>query len=148
MVFGVVDESERADTSGFETKVAHHPFGRSKREFAGRFETLRDEDILEPMLDVVNRQIVVAGETDEVMLVALVVAHEDVLTMHTPVVVPPTLGFLDGLALGVIVSRERDVMFVQIAEDFFLPLGNDFVIHIKVVLTFLDNLPKYRCTLS
>ena len=27
MTFGIVDESERADTTGFQAEIAHHPFG-------------------------------------------------------------------------------------------------------------------------
>ena len=89
------------------------------------------------MLDVMNRQIIVAGEADEVMLVAFVIAHEDVLAMHTPVVMPPPFGFLDGFSFGVIVGRERDVVFVQIAQNFFLPIGYDLVvIHLSHVVDF------------
>jgi hypothetical protein len=66
------------------------------------------------MLDVVNRQIVVAGEAYEVMLVTFVIAHEDVFAMNTPVVMPPTFGFFDGLAFGVIVGRERNMAVGQV----------------------------------
>ena len=27
VTFGIVDESERADTTGFQAEIAHHPFG-------------------------------------------------------------------------------------------------------------------------
>ena len=81
------------------------------------------------MLYVMNRQVFVARETDEVMPVALVIAHEDILAMHRPVVVPPTLRFLDGLAFGVVVGREGDVMVLQIPQHFLLPLGNNLVLH-------------------
>lgn len=104
MVLRIINESERTDTSGFQTKVLHHPFRRGEREFSRSLETLRNQHIFEPMLDVMNRQIIVAGEADEVMLVAFVIAHEDVLAMHTPIVMPPPFGFLDGLAFGVIVG--------------------------------------------
>lgn len=130
MVVGVVDESEGADRAGFETEVTHHPFGRGEREFAGGFETMRDNDILEPMLDVMDCEIVVAREADEVVLVAFVVAHEDVFAMDGTIIVPPTFRLLDGLALGVIVGRERNVVFVQIAEDALLTVGNNLVVHI------------------
>ena len=89
---------------------------------------MRDEHILEPMLDVVYRQIVVALEADEVVLVALVVAHEYVLAMHAPVVVPPALGFLNRLAFRVIVGREGDVMFAQIAQHALLTFGYYLVV--------------------
>ena len=128
VVLGVVDESERTDAAGFETKIAHHPLRRGKGQFAGCLHALRDENILEPVLNVMNRQIVVAMEADEVVLVALVVAHEYVLAMHAPVVVPPALGFLYRLAFRVIVGREGDVMFAQIAQHALLTFGYYFVI--------------------
>lgn len=146
MVVGVVDETEGADRAGFETEVTHHPFGRGEREFAGGFETLRDKDILEPMLDVMDREIVVAREADEVVLVAFVVAHEDVFAMDGTIIVPPTFRLLDGLALGVIVGRERNVVFVQIAEDALLTVGNTLVVHITVDLIGLGSLGGCRCT--
>jgi hypothetical protein len=64
------------------------------------------------------------------MLVALVVAHENVLAMHTAVIMPPTLRLLDGLSLGVIVSGVGDVVLVKITEHLFLPFGdNEIVVH-------------------
>lgn len=27
VTFGIIDESERADTTGFQAEIAHHPFG-------------------------------------------------------------------------------------------------------------------------
>ena len=136
MMVGIVDQPERTDTSGFKSQVSHHPLERSKREFAGRFESLRDEDILEPMLDIMNRQIVVTGETDEVMLIALMIAHEDIFAMNGTIVMPPPFGFLYSLSFGMIIGREGDMMFVQIAQDALLAIGYDFVvIHIfKIVV--------------
>ena len=128
MVIDVVDKSERTDTARFQAKVLHHSFGRRKREFTGGLETLRDKNILEPMLDIVNRQIVVTRKADQVMLVTLVIAHEDVLAMHTPVIVPPPLRLLDGLALRVIVGRKRNAVFVQIAQDALLSIGYYLVV--------------------
>ena len=89
------------------------------------------------MFDVMNRQIVVARETDEVVLVTLVIAHEDVLAMHTPVVVPPPFGFLDGFAFRVIVRRERNPVFLQIPQNLLLPFRNYLVvIHISHVVDY------------
>lgn len=88
--------------------------------------SLRDENVFEPVLDVVNRQIVVAGKADEVVLVAFVITHEDILTMHAAVIVPPTFCLLDGFAFGMIVGGERNVVFSEIAQDFFLSFGYDF----------------------
>ena len=87
------------------------------------------------MLDVMNRQIVVARETNQVMLVTLVIAHENVLAMYTPVVVPPPFGFLNRLAFRVIVGREGNVVFVQIAQHAFLSIRYDLVvIHLSHVV--------------
>ena len=133
MVVGVVNKPERADRTRFQAQISHHPFGRSKRQFAGGFLALRDEDLLQPMLYVMNRQVFVARETDEVMLVALVIAHEDILAMHRPVVVPPTLRLLDGLAFGVVIGREGDVMVLQIPQHFLLPLGKNLVLHNRFI---------------
>ena len=71
----------------------------------------------------------VAMEAYKVMAVTLMIAHEDILAMHRPVVVPPTLRFLDGLAFGVVIGREGDVMVLQIQQHFLLPLGNNLEIH-------------------
>ena len=79
------------------------------------------------MLYVMYRQIVIAGETDEVMLVALVVAHEDVLAMHTPVVLPPPLRLLNGPALRMVVRRERYSVLLQVPKHFRLTFGYDVV---------------------
>ena len=88
--------------------------------------SLRDENFFKPMLNVVNRQIVVAGKADEIVLIALVIAHEDILTMHASIIVPPTFCLLDGFAFGMIVGGERNVVFSEIAQDFFLSFGYDF----------------------
>ena len=40
MMVSIIDESERTDRTGFESQIAHHPFGRSKRQFAGCFLAL------------------------------------------------------------------------------------------------------------
>ena len=137
MVIGVIDQSKRTDTTRFQTKVLHHPFGRSKRQFAGSLEALRDKDVLQPMLDIVNCQIIVTREANQVMLVTLVVAHEDVLAMHTPVVVPPPLRLLNRLAFRVIVGRKWDIVFVQIAQHAFLSIRYDLVvIHLSHVVDY------------
>lgn len=66
--------------------------------------------LFEAMLQVVDVQIVVAIEADEVMLITLVVAQKDVFTMHTTVILPPSLGFLDGFAFWMCIAREWDIM--------------------------------------
>ena len=67
MMLRIVNQSKRTDATGFKTQITHHPFGRSKRQFAGGFLALGDENLLQPMLYVMNRQVFVARETDEVM---------------------------------------------------------------------------------
>ena len=99
MMLRIVNQSRRTDTTGFESQITHHPLRRSERQFTGRFMALRHQHVLQPMLDVMYRQIIVAWKTDQVMLIALVVAHENVLTMHAPVVVPPSLRLLYRLPL-------------------------------------------------
>ena len=55
-----------------------------------------------------------AVKADEVVLRPFVVAHEDVLAMHTAIVLPPALGLLDGLALGVVVALKRYLMLGEV----------------------------------
>ena len=64
-------------------------------------------------------QVVVAVEAYQVVLVSLVVAHEDVLAVHAAVILPPALSFLDGLALGMVVAGEGDIVLLQEIENFF-----------------------------
>ena len=59
-------------------------------------------------------------EAYKVMLVAFVVAQEDVLAMYASVILPPSLCFLYGLALWMVVTSEWNVMLVEIVQyDFF-----------------------------
>ena len=111
MVVRIVDKTERADAAWFESEVLEHAFGAGKGEFARGVLACGKERSFEALLKVMNSQVVVAVKAYEVVLRALVVAHEDVLAMNTAVVLPPTLGLLDGLALGVVVAGERDVVF-------------------------------------
>ena len=110
MMIGIIDESKRTDRTGFKPQIAHHPFGRSKRQFAGSFLALRDENILEPVLNIMDGEIVIARETDEVMLVHFMIAHEDVFAMNRAIVMPPPLGLLNRFSLRVIIRSERDMM--------------------------------------
>ena len=65
-------------------------------------------------------EVVVAMEADEVVLIAFVVAHEDVLAVYGTIVAPPTLRFLDGFALWMLVASERYVVLFEIREHLFL----------------------------
>ena len=110
MVILIIDKTKRADTTRFESEVLEHAFGASEREFAWGVFACGKERSFEALLEVVDSQVMVAVKTDEVMLCTLVVAHEDVLAMHTAVVLPPTLGLLDGLAFGMVVAFKRYLM--------------------------------------
>ena len=110
MVLGVIDESEWTDAAWFQAQVAHHTLGTGKRQLAGGRLSRGLQGGFETLLKVVDSQVVVAMEADEVVPVALVVAHEDVLAMHTAVIVPPTLRLLDGLALGVVVYSTLSII--------------------------------------
>jgi len=123
VVLCVVDEAEGRDAARLEPQILHHALGRGKGEFAARGLALGLQGGFEASLQVVDVEVMVAMEADEVVLVALVVAHEDVLAVHGAVVLPPAFGLLDGLALGVLVAGEWDMVCLQVAEDRLGPLG-------------------------
>ena len=110
MVFGIVDESKWRDAARFEPQMAHHALRRGETEFARSGFPCCLQLLFEAMLQVVDVQIVVAIEADEVMLITLVVAQEDVFAVHTTVILPPSLGFFDGFAFGMSIAREWDIM--------------------------------------
>ena len=111
MVVRIIDKTERADTTGFESEVLEHTFGAGKGEFARGVLACGEERSFEAVLQVVDCQVMVAVKADEVVLRTLVIAHEDVLAMHATIVLPPAFGLLDGLAFGVVVAGVRDVVF-------------------------------------
>ena len=80
------------------------------------------------MFDVMNSEVVVARETDEIVLVTFVVAHEDVLAMDAAIIPPPTFGFLDGLTFWVVVGGEGYVVLREIAKHPLLAVGDNFEI--------------------
>jgi len=120
----VVDESEGRNAAGLEPQILHHAFRRSKRELAARGFPLRQESLLQPRFEVVDVEVVVAMEADEIVLVALMVAHEDVFAVDRAVVPPPTLGLLDGLALGMVVAGEGNIVFPEVVQYGILSLGS------------------------
>ena len=71
------------------------------------------------MLQVVNVQVVVAIEANQIMLVSLVVAEEQVLAMHRPVVLPPLLRLGNSLALGMMIDGIRNIVSVEKVENGF-----------------------------
>jgi hypothetical protein len=120
MMLRVVDEAERRNAARFESQVFHHAFRRSEGELSARWLALCLKCSLQPSLKVVDVEVVVAMEADEIVLIALVVAHEDVFAMHRAIVVPPALGFLYGLAFRMLVTREGNVVLPKETENFFL----------------------------
>ena len=131
----VIDKSEGRYTAGLKSQVFHHAFRGGERQLAARGLALCLQCLLQSCFQVVDVQVVVAVETDEVVLVALMVAHEDVLAMNRTVVFPPTLGFLDGLALRVIITGKGNVVFPKVFEHSVLPLCRH-VVHVFVSVTF------------
>ena len=121
MMLTVVDESEGRDAARFEPKVLHHAFWRSERELSTRGFPLRLKCRFESNLEVVNVQIMVTMEADEVVLVAFMVSHEDVLAVNGSVLAPLTFRLFDCLALRMLVTREWYVVFPKKRENFFLP---------------------------
>jgi hypothetical protein len=59
-------------------------------------------------------------EANQVVLIAFVVAHEDVLAVHRTIILPPPLSLLNGFALRVVVTSEGNVVLSQVSEDSFL----------------------------
>ena len=123
MMFLVVDESKRTNTSWFQTQIAHHAFGTSKREFSWGFLSRCHQRSFEALLQIVDSQVVFAVKADEIMLRTLVIAHEDVLAVHTTIVFPPTFRLLDGFAFGVVVAREWNLMLVEVYDHALLAFG-------------------------
>ena len=114
VMFRVVDQSEGTDAARLQTEVAHHPFRRGERQFARGVLPACHQCLFQPVLEVVDGEVVVAVKTDEVVLVAFVVAHKDVLAVNAAVVAPPAFGFLDGLAFGVVVAFVGDAVPVKV----------------------------------
>ena len=118
VMFCIVDKAEGRDAARLEPKILHHTLGRSKGELAGRVLSLCQEGSLKTRLEVVDVVVVVAVEANEVVLIALVVAHEDILAVHRAIVLPPAFSLLDGLALGVFVAGEWYVVCLEEVKDF------------------------------
>ena len=74
------------------------------------------------MFQVMNSKVVIAWKTYQIMLVTFVITHEDILAMHTAVVMPPTLGFLNRFTLRMIIGGERYVKVCQIGQYGLLPI--------------------------
>ena len=120
MVLLIVDQSKWTDTTRFKTKVLEHTFWRCKRKFSWGVLARCKERCLESLLQVVNSKVVIAMEANKIVLITFVITHEDILAMHAAIIFPPTLRLLDGLAFGMVVAGEWDMVFSEITEYFFL----------------------------
>ena len=61
-----------------------------------------------------NIKVMVAVETNQVMLVPFMIAQKYVLAMYGTVIVPPLLGFLNGFTFRMMINTIFDVMGIQI----------------------------------
>ena len=86
MVLGVVDESEGGHGTGLHAEVFHQARFRGEAQLA----------LMQLLFDVVDVHVLVAIEADQIMLVALVVAEEEVLAVLGIVPCPVLFGNLDG----------------------------------------------------
>ena len=50
---------------------------------------------------------IVAMEADQIMLIAFVIAHEDILTMYATIVLPPAFSLFNGLTFGMVIAGKR-----------------------------------------
>jgi hypothetical protein len=114
MVILIIDKTKRADTTGFESEVFEHTLGASKREFARGVLACGEKCSFKALLQVVDSQVMLAVKAYEVVLRTLVIAHEDILAMHTTIVLPPAFGLLDGLTLRVVVAFKRYLMLSEV----------------------------------
>ena len=103
VVFRVVDESERRYRTGFHAEVFHQSLLRGEAQFA----------LVQLFLDVVDVHILIAVETDQIVLVALMVAEEEVFAMFGIVSGPILFGNFDGRGGRMLQIFVRDVQFVQ-----------------------------------
>ncbi len=103
VVFRVVDESERRYRTGFHAEVFHQSLLRGEAQFA----------LVQLFLDVVDVHILIAVEADQIVLVALMVAEEEVLAVFRVVSGPILFGNFDGRGGRMLQIFVWDVQFVQ-----------------------------------
>lgn len=116
---GVVDEAKGRHTAGKQAQKALHALGRGKRKFAARGQALPEERGPERGFKMVDVEGEMGGKANQIVAIALVVAEKQVFAMHAPVVAPPAAGLFDGVAFGVVVKGEGDVMGVEVVDDNF-----------------------------
>ena len=103
VVFGVVDESERRYGTGHHAQILHQPLLGGKAQFA----------LVQLFFDVVDVHVLVAIEADQIVLVALVVAEEEVLAVFGIVSRPVLLCNFDGRRRRVLQVFVRYVQLIQ-----------------------------------
>ena len=103
MVVGVVDEGEGGDGAGCDTEVTLQAAFGGEGEFA----------LVEAMLDGMDVHRAVAGEDDEVVLVALMIAEEEALTEVNVAVTEDFAGYIEGGEWGMLDVVEGDVETAQ-----------------------------------
>ena len=103
MVLRVVDESERGHGARSHAQIFHQSRFRGEAQLA----------LMQLFLDVVDVHVLVAVETDQIVLVALVVAEEEVLAVLGIVPGPVLLGNLDGRGGRMLQIFVGDMQFVQ-----------------------------------
>ena len=99
MVVGVVDEGEGGDGAGRDAEVTLQAVLGGEGELA----------LMEAMLDGMNVHRAVAGEDDEVVTVALVIAKEEVLTEVDVAATEDFAGYVEGGEWGMLDVVEGDV---------------------------------------
>jgi hypothetical protein len=107
VVFCVVDKSERAYASRLKTEIAHHSLRRGKREFARCIFSTCHKHFFEAVFKIVYSEVVIAMETDKVVLRAFMITHKDILAVYAPVIVPPTFGLFYCFSFGVVNTRRE-----------------------------------------
>ena len=114
VMFLIIDKSEGRNAARLKAQVLHHALGRGKGKLAARGFALGLKRLFQASFKVVNVKVVVAMEANKIVLVALMVAHEDILAVNRAVIFPPALCLLDSLAFGMAVAREWNAVFRQV----------------------------------
>ena len=89
VVVSVIDESERRHTARLKTQITHHALWRGKRKLAARGKSLRNQRLLEAMLQVMDVKVMVTMKAYEIMTVSLMVTEKEILTVNAAVIMPP-----------------------------------------------------------
>lgn len=117
MMVGIVDETEGRHAAWLKTEVFQHSLSRGEAELAGGVEASGHKTLLEATLKVVDVHVMITVEAYEVVLVAFVVAEEEILAVDAAVILPPSLCFFYSLAFRMAVACVRYLVLVQPSED-------------------------------